>query len=55
VKAGGKKEKEKGMNGLDSLVGRLIFLEKLPVGWGRADIFLDYPQKPQIKGDYAAG
>jgi hypothetical protein len=32
------KRKEKGMNGLDSLVGRLMFIEKLPVGWGRADV-----------------
>ena len=28
------------MNGLDSLVGRLMFVEKQPVVWGRADVFL---------------
>ena len=30
-----------------------MFIEKLPVGWDRADGFLDYPQISPIKGDYA--
>jgi hypothetical protein len=36
-----RKGKEKGMNGLDSVVGRLMFVEKLPVGWDRADVFFE--------------
>jgi hypothetical protein len=45
---------EKGWNGLDSMGGRLMFIEKLPVGWDRDDIFFVYPQITQIKGDYVA-
>jgi hypothetical protein len=30
-----------------------MFIEKLPVGWDRADGFWVYPQISPIKGDYA--
>jgi hypothetical protein len=48
---GNKKRKRNEWIGLFG--GRLMFIEKLPVGWDWADGFLDYPQITQIKGDCA--
>jgi hypothetical protein len=49
-----KEKRKKGVNGLDSVGGVLIFPQKILILLIGLIFFWDYPQITQINGDYAS-